>query len=98
MPTGPPLPTTGRTTHNSNRTLLQPQQEEFTLLSPSSLSTPERQSASPSPVPMSSAHQSIPPELAHIAPVDDETPGDTTDENPSMNTIESKAAVFAKAI
>jgi len=47
---------------------------------------------------MSSAHQSTQPELAHIVLVDNETPGKTTDENPMMNTIESEAAVFAKAI
>jgi len=30
--------------------------------------------------------------------MDKDTPGDTTDENPMMNAIKSKAAVFAKAI
>ena len=47
---------------------------------------------------MSSTHQSTQPESAHIDPMDYETPGDTTNENPMMNAIESEATVFAKAI
>jgi len=47
---------------------------------------------------MSSTHQSAPPKLAHINPADDKTPGNTTDENLMMNTIEREATVFAKAI
>jgi len=47
---------------------------------------------------MSSTHQSAPPESAHLDPVEDEIPGNTTDKNPTMNTIESKATIFAKAI
>jgi len=98
MPTGPSLPTTGQTTHNSNRTPLKPQQEESALLNPSGHTTLAQQSTSPSPTPMSSAHQFAPPKLAHINPVDNETPGNTTDENPIMKAIESKATIFTNAI
>ena len=59
------------------------QQEEFTILDPSGHSTPAWQSASPSPAPMSSTHQSAPPESAQ---------GNTTNENPTMNAIKSVKA------
>jgi len=98
VPTGPPLSTTSSTNRNSNRTPLQPQQEEFTLLNPSGHSTPAHQSTSPSPAPMSSAHQSAQPKSAHINPVENETPGETTEKNPITSAIESKAAIFTKAI
>src|SRR5882724_8104293 len=47
---------------------------------------------------LSSIHQSTPPESAHLDPMNNEIPGNTTDKNPTMNTIESKATIFAKAI
>ena len=47
---------------------------------------------------MSSTNQSAPPKLAHIDPADNKTPGNTTNDNPMMNAIESEAAIFAKTI
>ena len=52
----------------------------------------------PTPIPMSSSHQSTQPKSAHVEPTDDETPNETAKETPTINSDEVEALIFVTAI
>ena len=100
---------TQRTTRNSRRAA--GLEDSFTILNYSGNSTPSTHTPShpPTPVPMSSAHQSAQPEIAHTQPGDilveptdhagsDDTPDETPDETPPVAPEDTDTIRFIAAI